>query len=445
MDHRTDMMKDLRFFIRTFGCQMNENDSEKIAGLLTAAGALKVDTPEDGQVIIVNTCAVREKSEEKLYSYLGRLRSLKKKTGAVIGVAGCIGQLYREKLLTTKPFLDFVCGPDHYQELPEILSSRLLEKVVSTGWSRRWKETPPRSILHERAVSAYVTIMEGCDHFCTYCIVPFARGREKFRPLGNILAEIRDLAGRDYKEIQLLGQNVNSYKDPETGLPFSGLLSAIDSIPGLSWVRFMTSHPRNFTADIAKAMQQSPRACRQLHLPLQSGATSVLDRMNRGYAREDYLEKIGMLRSLMPEISLSTDIIVGFPGETENEFEETLTALQEIRFANIFSFRYSPRPHTAASRLKDDVPFDVKRRRLLEVQRLQKLIQSDIHKSYVGKTLDVLCSGKSKKDPHAYSGRNEGYQVVNFKCDQDVTGRFVPVLITAWGPYSLRGDYQGPA
>jgi tRNA-2-methylthio-N6-dimethylallyladenosine synthase len=439
------MMKDLRFFIRTFGCQMNENDSEKIAGLLTAAGALKVDTPEDGQVIIVNTCAVREKSEEKLYSYLGRLRSLKKKTGAVIGVAGCIGQLYREKLLTTKPFLDFVCGPDHYQELPEILSSRLLEKVVSTGWSRRWKETPPRSILHESPVSAYVTIMEGCDHFCTYCIVPFARGREKFRPLGNILAEIRDLAGRDYKEIQLLGQNVNSYKDPETGLPFSGLLSAIDSIPGLSWVRFMTSHPRNFTADIAKAMQQSPRACRQLHLPLQSGATSVLDRMNRGYAREDYLEKIGMLRSLMPEISLSTDIIVGFPGETENEFEETLSALQEIRFANIFSFRYSPRPHTAASRLKDDVPFDVKKRRLIEVQRLQKLIQSDIHKNYVGKILDVLCSGKSKKDPRAYSGRNEGYQVVNFRCDQDVTGRFVPVLITAWGPYSLRGDYQGPA
>ena len=439
------MMKGLRFFIRTFGCQMNENDSERIAGLLTAAGALKVETPEDSQVIIVNTCAVREKSEEKLYSYLGRLQSLKKKTGAVIGVAGCIGQLYREKLLTTKPLLDFICGPDHYQELPEILSSRLLKKFVSTSWSRSWKETPPRSILHDSPVSAYVTIMEGCDHFCTYCIVPFARGREKFRPLDNILAEIRDLAGRGYKEIQLLGQNVNSYKDPETGLPFSGLLRAIDSIPGVSWVRFITSHPRNFTADIAQAMHRSRRVCRQLHLPLQSGATSVLDRMNRGYAREEFLKKIGMLRSLMPEISLSTDIIVGFPGETENEFQETLTALQEIRFANIFSFRYSPRPHTAASRLKDDVPFDVKRRRLLEVQRLQKLIQSDIHKSYVGKTLDVLCSGRSKKDPLAYSGRSEGYQVVNFKCDQDVTGRFVPVLIAAWGPYSLRGEYQGPA
>jgi tRNA-2-methylthio-N6-dimethylallyladenosine synthase len=445
MTHRPDMMKGLRFFIHTFGCQMNENDSERIAGLLTAAGALKADTPEDSQVIIVNSCAVREKSEEKLYSYLGRLRSLKKKTGAVIGVAGCIGQLYREKLLKTKSFLDFVCGPDHYQELPEILSSRLLQKVVLTSWSRSWKETPPRSILHESPVSAYVTIMEGCNHFCTYCIVPFARGREKFRPLGNILGEIQDLADRGYKEIQLLGQNVNSYKNPETGLPFSELLRAIDSIPGLFWVRFMTSHPRNLTVDIAQAMQQSPRVCRQLHLPLQSGATSVLDRMNRGYTRKDYLEKIGMLRSLMPEISLSTDIIVGFPGETEKEFEETLTALREIRFANIFSFRYSPRPHTAASRLEDDIPFDVKRRRLLEVQRLQKLIQSDIHKSYVGKTLDVLCLGNSKKDAHAYSGRNEGHQVVNFECDQDVTGRFVPVLITDWGPYSLRGDCQGPA
>jgi tRNA-2-methylthio-N6-dimethylallyladenosine synthase len=445
MDNRIDTLKGIKFFIHTFGCQMNENDSERIAGLLAAAGARKSDSAEDSGVIIINTCAVRAKSEEKLYSYLGRLLPLKKTNGAVIGVAGCIGQLYRTELLAKKPFLDFICGPDHYQELPEILVRCLGEKVVSTGWSRSWKETPPRSILHESPVSAYVTIMEGCDHFCAYCVVPFTRGREKFRPFGNILEEIRDLAGRGYKEIQLLGQNVNSYRDPETGMAFSEVLKEIDGTEGVEWIRFITSHPRNLTPDIAEAMRQSKKVCRQLHLPLQSGASSVLDRMNRGYGREDYLDKVRLLRNLMPEISLSTDIIVGFPGETEKEFEETLTALQEIRFASIFSFRYSLRPRTTASRVKDDIPFDVKRRRLLEVQSLQKRIQSEIHKGYLGQTLKVLCLGKSKKDGPAYSGRNEGFQVVNFTSNQDLIGRFVHVLITSWGPYSLRGESQGPA
>jgi len=423
---------------------MNENDSERIAGLLTAAGAQRVDTPEESQAIIINTCAVREKSEEKLYSYLGRLQAIQTRNRAVIGVTGCIGQLYREKLLAKKPFLDFVCGPDNYQELPKILDLSLQEKVVQTNWTRSWKELPARSTLHESSVSAYVTIMEGCDHFCSYCVVPFTRGREKDRPLPNILAEIQDLAGRGYQEIQLLGQNVNSYRDPETGLPFSGLLKEIERLDGPTWLRFITSHPRSFTADIAEAMQGLKKVCRQLHLPLQSGATSVLKRMNRGYSREDYQELVRLLRRLMPEICLSTDIIVGFPGETEKEFEETLTVLREIRFASIFSFRYSPRPRTAAAGLKDDVPQEEKKKRLLEVQRLQKELQSDLHKTYVGQVQRVLCLGKSKRDPLAYSGRNEGYQVVNFSSDQDVTGRFVDVRITAWGPFSLRGEYQAP-
>jgi tRNA-2-methylthio-N6-dimethylallyladenosine synthase len=259
------------------------------------------------------------------------------------------------------------------------------------------------------------------------------------------MAEIQDLAGRGYKEIQLLGQNVNSYRDPETGLSFSGLLREIDGTEDIEWIRFITSHPRNFTPDIVEAMERSKKVCRQLHLPLQSGASTVLNRMSRGYTRQDYLDKVRHLRMLMPEISLSTDIIVGFPGETEKEFEETLTALQEIRFANIFSFRYSPRPRTTASRIKDNIPLEVKKRRLLEVQALQKRIQSEIHKGYVGQTLKVLCVGKSKKDRRAYSGRNEGYQVVNFTSNQDLIGRFVHVLVTSWGPYSLRGESQGPA
>jgi len=445
MEDKTDILKGMNFFIRTFGCQMNENDSERIAGLLVASGARKSDALEDSGVIIVNTCAVRGKSEEKLYSFLGRLHSLKKTNGAVIGIAGCIGQLYRTELLAKKPFLDFICGPDHYQELPEILSRCIGEKVVAANWSHRWIETPPRSILHGSSVSAYVTIMEGCDRFCAYCVVPFTRGREKFRPFRNILAEIQDLAGRGYKEIQLLGQNVNSYRDPDTGLSFAELLRQIDGTGGVEWIRFITSHPQNFTPDIGQAMHQAKTICRQIHLPLQSGASSVLARMNRGYTREDYLEKVGLLRRLMPEISLSTDIIVGFPGETEEEFEETLTALQEVRFANIFSFRYSPRPRTSASKIKDDIPFETKKRRLLEVQGLQKRIQSEIHKAFVGRTLKVLCLGKSKKGGLAFSGRSEGYQVVNFNSDQDFSGRFVRVLITAWGPYSLRGESLGPA
>jgi tRNA-2-methylthio-N6-dimethylallyladenosine synthase len=312
--------------------------------------------------------------------------------------------------MAKKPFVDFICGPDHYHELPDIVVRGFREKASLTSWSRCWREIPSRSVLHENPVSAYVTIMEGCDHFCSYCVVPFTRGREKFRPLRNILDEVQALAGRDYREIQLLGQNVNSYRDPETGTVFSELLRKIDRTEGVGWIRFITSHPRNFTPDIAEAMQKSKTVCRQLHLPLQSGSSSVLDRMNRGYARQDYMDIVRFLRNLMPEISLSTDIIVGFPGETEKEFEETLAALGEIRFANIFSFRYSPRPRTAAFRIRDDVPFDQKQRRLLEVQSLQKRIQSEIHKSYVGKTLKVLCMGKSRKDPLAYSGRNEAYQ-----------------------------------
>jgi len=431
----------LTFFIKTFGCQMNENDSERIAGLLAAAGARKVERFEDGQVVIVNSCAVRAKSEEKLLSYLGRLGSWKKKRGLVIGLAGCVAQLYREKILVKNPDVDFVVGPDNYHLLPEILSHGLGPKPVITSWACDWNEDERQPFMRESPVSAYVTIMEGCDNFCAYCVVPFTRGREKFRPLRAILGEVASLARDGYKEIQFLGQNVNSYKDPETGALFQDLLKASDDIKGVEWIRFITSHPKNFSGDIAEAMARSKKVCSHLHLPLQSGSTPVLERMKRGYTREDYLGTIRLLRSLMPGISLSTDIIVGFPGETEREFEETMSALEAIRFANIFSFRYSPRPGTAAAKLDDDVPFDVKRRRLLEVQKRQKAIQTEIHKGFIGRTIKVLCLGKSKKDKRIYSGRSEGYQVVNFTSEQNAIGRFVRVRVKDSGPYSLGGDF----
>jgi tRNA-2-methylthio-N6-dimethylallyladenosine synthase len=440
MDKGVRNLENLKFYVHTFGCQMNVNDSERIAGVLSAAGGKKSNSPEKSDIIIVNTCAVREKSEEKLYSYLGRLAAFKMKKKTTIGVVGCVAQLYGSKLLEEKPFIDFVLGPDNYNLISEIIQSNHEEKFNSTSWSRDYNEIPHEIILRESKIIAYITIMEGCNNFCSYCIVPFARGREKFRPLQKIIQEIQDLANKGYKEIQLLGQNVNSYRDPDTAKDFSILLKEADRARGIEWIRFISSNPKNFTKKIAETMKEAKKVCHQLHLPVQSGSSSVLKRMNRGYTREEYLQKIAWLRDLMPNISLSTDVIVGFPGETEEEFQETLTILEEARFNNIFSFRYSPRPLTVACREKDAVSFEEKKRRLIEVQNLQKKIQLELNKSLRGRVMKVLCSGKSKKDPHIYSGRNEGYQVVNFKSKNDVIGRFVDVRITSCGPYSLRGE-----
>lgn len=430
----------MKFYIQTFGCQMNESDSERVAGILKLAGASKTDSPEEADLLIINTCAVRQKSEEKIYSYLGRLMALKKKKDVQIGVIGCVAQLRGSELLGKKMAVDFVLGPDHYGELARIIQKGSSERQLLTSWSKEWRETPPRLILRESSVSAYVPVMEGCNNFCTYCIVPFTRGREKCRPLHSIQEEVVHLAEQGYKEIQLLGQNVNSYEDPESGKGFADLLRQVAETQGITWVRFLTSHPKNFTPEIAATMAQLPTICRQLHLPLQSGSSAVLKKMKRGYTKEDYLEIVALLRKRMPEISLSTDIIVGFPGESERDFEETLEVLKAVRFTNIFSFRYSPRPLTEASRLEDSVPFAEKTRRLRQVQQLQREIQLENHRRQVGSLMWVLCLGKAKKTPHLYAGRNEAFQVVNFSSPDDCSGHFVRVRITGYGPYSLIGE-----
>ena len=311
----------LAYYIETFGCQMNENDSERIAGVLDAAGASRAASVEESGLVVVNTCAVRGKSEEKLYSYLGRLRTLKRKRGLIIAVAGCVAQLHRDGLIDGRPFVDIVVGPDNYQRLPEALAPSLAQgrvfARVLTSRSRNWDEEARRPVLRESRVSAYVTIMEGCDNFCAYCVVPFTRGREKFRPLRAVLEEVEALAQAGYREIQFLGQNVNIYRDPATGTGFPDLLERAAAVPWPEWIRFITSHPRTFGPEIVLAMARSPKVCRQLHLPLQAGSTAVLGRMKRGYTRDEYLEKIRLLRAAMPDIHLSTDIIVCFPGETE--------------------------------------------------------------------------------------------------------------------------------
>ena len=430
-----------RFFIKTFGCQMNENDSEHLAGLLAGAGAEKTGSLDDSDIVIVNTCAVRGKSEEKADSFLGRLSALQKKRDVVIAVAGCSAQLRRGELFRGKPRIDLVIGPGCYHELPALLAERTRGGRVATGRSREWQEIGPDKTLREDPSSAYVPIMEGCDNFCAYCVVPFARGREKCRPMERVLAEVADAAAQGYKEVQLLGQNVNSYRDPGTGGGFAGLLDRVSRVGGIVWVRFLTSHPRDLSPEIAQVMVDRPTVCRQIHLPLQSGSSAVLERMNRGYTRTGYMEKIAMLRAFMPGISLSTDVIVGFPGETEADFEATLSALEEVGYANIFSFRYSPRPRTAAAKFADDVPPEVKRTRLIALQDLQKRLQLSRNRAFVGTTVRVLGTGVSRKGGGRFTGRSEGFQVVNFTAPEDVRGRFVDVLVTDCGPYSLIGEY----
>jgi tRNA-2-methylthio-N6-dimethylallyladenosine synthase len=309
--------------------------------------------------------------------------------------------------------------------------------------SSEWYDQPVQQVSRDSKASAYITIMEGCNNFCSYCVVPFTRGREKYRPSRSILEEAKELASQGYKEIQFLGQNVNSYIDPETGENFSSLLKASNEIAGIEWIRFITSNPKNFTDEIAYAMKKAHKVCHQLHLPVQSGSTSVLQRMNRGYTRKDYLEKIDLLRKLMPDIHLSTDIIVGFPDETQGEFQETVSLLENVRFTNIFSFCYSPRPQTAAAEKEDNIPLEEKKNRLIQVQALQKKIQIENNKSSINQLQKILCTGKSKKDPLVYSGRNAGHQVVNFHSTNEVLDRFLQVKIIACGPYSLFGEIVG--
>ncbi len=431
----------MKFFIKTFGCQMNENDSERMGGLLCSAGWEKTDEEKKADLIVVNTCAVREKSEEKLFSYLGRLKNYKRRNNTIIGVTGCVAQLEKDKIFERAPHVDFILGPHNYFKINEIVQKILNknEKLIETKWHKEWREIPEDCILRKSQAIAYVTIMEGCNNFCAYCIVPFTRGREKYRPFWSIIKEVEQLVQQGYKEVQLLGQNVNSYFDIREGKSFVDLLTEVNKVEGIEWIRFITSHPKDFTKDIANTMKDLEKVCPQLHLPVQAGSTSVLQRMRRGYTREDYLEKINYLKKIIPDISLSTDIIVGFPSETREEFEETLSLLKEVEFDNIFSFRYSERPYTLASRMDDNVPYEEKINRLIELQTLQKEIQIKNNKKKIGKTFKVLVTGKSKKDKNMWTGRNIYNQVVNFKGNDLKIGEFVNVLITDVGPYSLRG------
>jgi tRNA-2-methylthio-N6-dimethylallyladenosine synthase len=430
-----------RFFVRTFGCQMNENDSERLAGLLAGAGMDKAAAPEEADVIIVNTCAVREKSEEKLYSYLGRLSRLKKARKLLIGVAGCVAQVQKDALFRKRPFLDFVIGPQSYPDILSILERAAQGPRRETPQGRLWREVGHGATLRESASSAYVTIMEGCDNFCSYCIVPFSRGREKSRPMAAVLAEVRELAAAGYKEVQLLGQNVNSYRDPGTGARFSGLLGEVASVPGPEWIRFLTSHPRDLGGDILDVWAAHPTVCRQLHLPLQSGSTAVLGRMNRGYTRGEFVALTDRIKAALPGVLLSTDVIVGFPGETDDDFEATLAVVQEVGFDGAFTFVYSPRTGTEAATLPDQVPDGVKRERIERLVEVVQRLAADRNALRVGGVEEVLVEGPSRTGPGLLRGRTRRNTTVNFDGRAD-PGDLVPVRITGASSTTLRGTLE---
>jgi tRNA-2-methylthio-N6-dimethylallyladenosine synthase len=431
------------FFLETFGCQMNEHDSEKVAGLLLSRGYRQVESPDAASLILYNTCSIREKAAQKLFSRLGEYRG-RQGEGRTIGVLGCVAQQEGEQIFQRAPWVSLVCGSASYRKLPELLAQLEAGTPRVTGLDTDTDETFETEVTRrDNPWRAYLTIIEGCDKACAYCVVPFTRGPERSRASRSVLEEVRQLADLGYSEVQLLGQTVNSYADPSSRkMRFSELLLAVAEVPGIRRVRFTTSHPRDFAADIVAAIESQPRLCNHVHLPVQSGATRVLKAMQRTYTRDGYLEKIAMIRGAKRPISITTDIIVGFPGETEDDFQETLGLVEAVRYEGMFSFKYSPRPNTPARSMNDPIPEEEKSRRLAVLQERQRQIQTDDNSVLVGRAFEVMVSGKSRRE-NQWSGHTSCHRVLNFTSqERELLGTYVQVRITSVGPNSLVGEHS---
>jgi tRNA-2-methylthio-N6-dimethylallyladenosine synthase len=433
-----------KFFIETFGCQMNVLDSEKIAGNLCRNGMETADSPADADVIILNTCSVRDKAVEKVYARLGKIKRHKNlRKDLIVGVVGCMAQLEGNKILKRAPFVDILAGP---QKGHAIYS--LVEQSARSGAARidmRSDEYPgPLEISPIRRGNPWragVTISEGCNRRCTYCVVPETRGKERVRSSKNILQEVEELVAGGYIEIMLLGQTVNSYIDREGGnVTFAALLRDMAHISGIERIRFTSPYPSDFTDELFEVMVSCPQVCNHLHLPVQSGSTRVLRAMGRGYTREDYLEIIQKIRQSARPIAISTDIIVGFPGEEEKDFEDTLTLLDSVQYDSTFSFKYSPRPNTEALNLSGSVSEEEKSRRLEILQQRQREIQYQINEAYLGRIVDVLVDNKARSRV-SLTGRTSNNKIVNFDGPEDLIGRFAQVKITGFSPNSLKGAW----
>ena len=428
------------FYIETFGCQMNVHDSEKVAGLLLAQGYDAAASSEEADLVVLNTCAIRDKAEQKVFSRLGHFKADALAGKKTVAVLGCMAQLEGEKIFAQAPYVRLVAGSASYRKLPGLLVQLEADNQRVTGLAYDDQAFETEFTRRNNPFRAYLTIIEGCDKACAYCVVPFTRGPERSRTNASILAEARRLVAEGYTEIQLLGQNVNSYRDPSPhGMSFAELLVAVAEIPGLRRVRFTTSHPRDFTREIVDAIDSHSTLCNHVHLPVQSGSNQVLARMAREYTREEYLEKIALIRSARRAISLTTDIIVGFPGETEADFEETLTLLDTTQYDGMFSFTYSPRPNTPALRLDDQVPEEEKRRRIIALQAWQREIQLARNQRLVGQEFELLVEGENRKRGQ-YTGRTTNNRVVNFVSAGEKLGSYVPIRVTGAGPHSLVGE-----
>lgn len=422
---------------------MNEHDSEKMASLLTQIGFEEVKEPNDADIVIINTCSVRKKAEEKFLSYAGRIGGLKKRKKLIVGVTGCIPQIERENLLERLPYVDFALGPSSIH--------RLIEAIETAKAGQRFFDFSEdgegslciRPTYTSKRVKAFVTIMKGCDNFCSYCIVPYARGREKSRDSKEVLDEIRRLAEEGVKEVILLGQNVNSYNKNRDDISFPELLEKVNDVDGIERIRFVTSHPKDLSEELIRCFGRLEKLCEHIHLPFQSGSNKILQLMNRGYTKEEYLEKIDALRKACPKIAITADCIVGFPGEEDEDFEETMDLVKRVRFQNLFSFVFSPRKYTLASTLPNPVPKEKAYLRLHLLQEVQRKITLEKNRELEGKKVEVLVEGKSKRSELELTGRTRTNVVVNFQGPLELVGRTVEVKVIKGYANSVRGVIEG--
>ncbi len=427
----------------TFGCQMNENDSERLAGQLRSIGYAATEDKENADLILINTCCVRESAEKKIYGKIGELKRLKQENpNLIIGIAGCMAQKDKEKLFKKAPHVDLVMGTHNTHQLVELLgqleSSR--DKVLAV-WDQAELLAPDVPTIRKSTIAAWVPIMYGCNNFCTYCIVPYVRGRERSRPAADIVKEIRQLGDDGFKEITLLGQNVNSYSKDTGGDDFADLLEAVDNIDSIARIRYMTSHPRDMSEKVMQVVAGSKRICEHFHLPIQSGSDEILKQMNRGYTTADYRQLVAGIRERMPQASLTTDIIVGFPGETEELFQETLECLKTIRFDMAYTFLYSVRSGTPAATMSDQVPLPVKKERLKILMDVQNQISLAINAQLEGKTVEVLVEGPSKNDPNRLMGRTGSNKIVIWdKQGNEEVGQLRRVKINQAQTWLLKGQ-----
>jgi len=434
-------------FMSTYGCQMNDNDSERMVSLLEFMNYTEVTSADQASLIIINSCSVREKPVHKVHSEVGRYRKLKEKNPNLkIGVAGCVAQQEKDKLLKDLPLLDFVVGPDNIDSLPEVVEKLNKNDVGDVRLNAvRFKHQDPydvETLVRNPGVAAFVNITKGCDNFCTFCVVPYTRGRERSRPYKDLVTDVKKLISRGVKEVTLIGQNVNSYKC-ETGVNFAHLMKGLCEETDIERIRYITSHPKDFSDELINfSRDYREKICEYIHLPVQSGSSAVLERMNRGYTREHYLDQIARIKKEIPGVSLSSDFIVGFPGETEEQFEETLSLIKEVEYETIYAFKYSPRPFTKAARFDDQIDEAVKSERLERLFQLQDEIGARLSKRYENEVLDILVETLDDKTG-AFRGRSRENKVTYFQPKEgagDLIGKTIPIKIYKAFPTTLRGE-----